>query len=114
MEAKNSGLVKRNGPISHHAQRFEFSLIGLAMIFLPCGYVPAIKLILVADFPFGFRGVKSVSTDLKSFQVPVPDAGNSQVKGEQLYKCSVGTKATFLFHQSSSDIWYTVDTTEKS
>lgn len=71
------------------------------------------QLISVADFPFGFRGVKSVSADLKAFQVHVPDTGNSQVKGEQLHKCSVGTKASFLFCQSSNDIWYTVDMKEK-
>lgn len=70
------------------------------------------QLILVPDFPFGFRGVKSVYTDLKAFQVNVPDTGNSQVKGEQLHKCSVGTKASSLFCQSSSDIWYITDMTE--
>lgn len=70
------------------------------------------QLIMVADFPFGFRGVKSVYTDLKAFQVNVPDTGNSQVKGEQLHKCSVGTKASSLFCQSSSDIWYITDTTK--
>lgn len=72
------------------------------------------QLILVAVFPFGFRGVKSVCSDLKAFQVHVPDAGNSQVKGEHLHKYSVGTKASFLFCQSSNGIWYTMDTTKKS
>lgn len=72
------------------------------------------QLILVADFPFGFRGVKSVYTDLKASQVHVPDTGNSQVKGEQLHKCSVGTKARFLFCQSSSDIWYIMVMARKS
>lgn len=41
MEVKNSGLVKRNGSVSYHAHRFVFPLIDSAMIFLPCGYVPA-------------------------------------------------------------------------
>lgn len=72
------------------------------------------QLILVADFPFGFRGVKSVYTDLKAFQENVPDTGNSQVKGEQLHKCRVGTKASSLFCQSSSDTCYITDMTEKS
>lgn len=70
------------------------------------------QLILVADFPFGFRGVKSVYADLKALQVNVPDTGNSQVKGAQLHKCSVGTKASFLFCQSSNDIWYIMDMTK--
>lgn len=72
------------------------------------------QLILVADFPFGFRGVKSVYTDLKAFQIHVPDTGNNRVKGEQLHKCTVGTKTSFLFCQSSNDIWYIMDMTKKS
>lgn len=72
------------------------------------------QLILVAVFPFGFRGVKSVYADLKAFQINVPGTGNSPVKGEQLHKCTVGTKASFLFWQSSSDIWYIMDMTKKS
>lgn len=41
MEVKNSGLVKRNGPVSHHAHRFVFSLIDSVMAFLSHGYVLA-------------------------------------------------------------------------
>lgn len=55
------------------------------------------QLSLVADFPFGFSSVKSDYAHLKAFRVHVRDTGNSQVKGEQLHKFSVGMKASFLF-----------------
>lgn len=105
-------MVKRNGPVSHHALNFIFSLTQPWFSFLVGMFQH--QLILVAVFPFGFRGVKSFYSDLKAFQVHVPDTGNSQVKREHLHKCSVGTKASFLFCQSSNDIWYTMDMTKKS
>jgi len=50
------------------------------------------QLSLMADFPFGVSSVKSVYADLKAFQVHMRDTGNSQVKGEQLHRSSVGMK----------------------
>lgn len=83
------------------------------MIFFPCRYVPA-SVDLGGRLPFWLQRCKVSLHWLKAFQVNVPDTGNSQVKGEQLHKCSVGTKASFLFCQSSSGIWYTTDMTKKS
>lgn len=92
MEVKNSVLVKRNQPVSHGACRFVFSLIASDIILLPW-VCSSISWAWWQTSPFGFSGVKSVYADLKAFQVHVRDTGNSQVKGEQLHKSSVGTKA---------------------
>lgn len=90
-----------------------FSLIDSAMVFLPHGYVPA-SVDLGGTLPFWLQRCNVSLHWLKAFQVNVPDTGNSQVKGEQLHKCSVGTKASSLFCQSFSDIWYITDMTKKS
>lgn len=95
MEVKNSVWVKRNQPISHGACRFVFS--DCFRHNFPSLSMFQHQLSLVADFPFGLNSVKLVYACLKAFQVRVHDTGNSQVKGEQLHKCSVGTKANFLF-----------------